>query len=89
MEGSFQKSLHLFVANGYCVFEDNICVDLSSILDGKPNYANIPLSELFVGPCVDRPEVLDRGPNYATTLLTEFFARARCPFVLATVKEYG
>ena len=37
------------------MFEDDICVDLSNALDGKPNYANIPLSELFAKPCVDRP----------------------------------
>ena len=53
MEGDFQKSLQLFFTNGYCVFEDNVCVDLSSVLDGKPNYANVPFSKLFVWPCVD------------------------------------
>ena len=94
MEGGFQKSLQLFVSNGYCVFEDNICVDRSSVLDGKPNYANVPLSELFVRPCVDRSEVLDGGLDYATALLSEFFARARCPRVLvpyrvSSVKVYG
>ena len=61
MEGGFQKSLQLFVTNGYCVFEDDICVDLSSVLDGKPNYSNVPLSKLFARPCVYRPEVLDGG----------------------------
>ena len=50
MEGGFLKSLQLFVANGYCVFEDNICVDLAGVLDGKLNYANVPLSKLFVRP---------------------------------------
>ena len=44
MEGGFEKSLHLFVFNGYCVFEDDVCVDLSSVLDGRPNYANITFS---------------------------------------------
>ena len=53
MEGGFQKSLQLFVINGYCVFEDNICVDLAGVLYGKPNYANVPLSDLFSRPCVD------------------------------------
>ena len=39
--GDFQKSLQLFVAYGYCVFEDDVCVDPypSGILDGRPNYA--------------------------------------------------
>ena len=46
MEGGFQKSLQLFVANGYYVFEDDVCVDLSSVIHGKPNYANVPFSEL-------------------------------------------
>ena len=54
MEGDFQKSLQLSVASGYCVFRDDICVDLPSVLDGGPNYANIPLSKLFARPCIDR-----------------------------------
>ena len=58
MEGGFQKSLRLFVANGYCVFEDDICINLSGVLDEKPNYVNVPFSKLFIGPCVDRPEVM-------------------------------
>ena len=49
MEGGFQKSLQMFVANGYCVFEDDICVDLLDVLDGKLDYANCPLLELFAG----------------------------------------
>ena len=61
MEGDFQRSLQLFVVNGYCVFEDDVSVDLSSVLDGRLNYANITFSGLFVGPCVDRPEVIDKG----------------------------
>ena len=48
MEGGFQKPLQLFVVYGYCVFEYDICVDLSDVLDGKPDYANTPLSE-FIG----------------------------------------
>ena len=71
MEGGFQKSLQLFVTNGYCVFEDDICVDLSSVLDGKPNYSNVPLSKLFSRPCVYRPEVLDGGG--ALIMLLSFF----------------
>ena len=47
MKGGFQKSLQLFVTNGYCVFEDDICVDLPDVLDGKPDYANSPFSEFF------------------------------------------
>ena len=61
MEGGFQKSLQLFIVNGYCVFEDDVCVDLSGVLDGRPNYANITFSELFIGPCIDRSEVMDKG----------------------------
>ena len=47
MKGGFQKSVQLFVANGYCVFEDDICVDLPDILNGKPNFANSPVPEFF------------------------------------------
>ena len=47
MEGGFQKSLQLFVANGYCEFEDNIRVNLPNVLDGKPDYANSPLPKFF------------------------------------------
>ena len=39
--GDFQKSLQRFVAYGYRVFEDDICVDPSGILDGRPNHASI------------------------------------------------
>ena len=45
MEGVFQKSLRLFVVSGYCVFVDDFYVDISSVLDGRPNYANIHLFE--------------------------------------------
>ena len=56
------------------MFEDDICVNLSSVLDGKPNYANVPLSELFARPCVSLPEVLDGGlimllPFFRSSLL--------------------
>ena len=76
------------------MFEDDVCVDLSSVLDGRPNYANITFSELFAGPSVDQPKVMDKGLNYATALLPEFYARARCPpsltpFGGAAVKVYG
>ena len=47
MERGFQKSLQLFVANGYCVFEDDVFIDLSGVLDGKPDYANVPFSKIF------------------------------------------
>ena len=50
MEGGCQKSLQLFFINGYCVFKDDVCVDLSGALDGKPNYANIPFSKLLARP---------------------------------------
>ena len=83
MEGGFQKSLQLFVTNGYCVFEDDVCVDLSSVVDGKPNYANVPFLELFVGPCLDWPKVMAEGPDCVIALLLELCASARCPLVLA------
>ena len=76
------------------MFEDDICVDLSSVLDGKPNYADVPFSELFVEPYVDRPKVMDEGHDYTTALLLELYARARCPPAMApsegvVVKVYG
>ena len=61
------------------MFEENICVDLAGVLDGKLNYANVPLLEFFVRPCVDRPEVLDEGSDYAIAFLSEFFVKVRCP----------
>ena len=42
--GDFWKPLQLLVAHGCCVFEDDICVDPSDVLDGRPNYANIAFS---------------------------------------------
>ena len=65
------------------MFEDDVCVDPSCALDGRPNYANITFSELFVGRCVDRLKVMEEGPDYATALLLEFCVGARCPPVLA------
>ena len=47
MEVGFQKSLELFVANGYCVFENDICINLLDVLGGKPNYANSLLSRFI------------------------------------------
>ena len=47
MKVGFQKSLQLFVANGYCVFENDICVDLPDVLGGKPDCANSPLPAFF------------------------------------------
>ena len=75
--------LQLFVANGYHVFEDDVCVDPSYASDGRPTYANITFSELFVGPCVDWPKVMDEGSDYMLPLFSEFCARATCPLVLA------
>ena len=69
------------------MFENNICFDLLNVLDGKPKYANVPLSKLFARPCVDRPEVLDGGPDYATALLLEFFSRAKCPLSLCHLES--
>ena len=65
------------------MFEDDVCVNLSGVLDGKSNYVNIPFLGLFARPCGDRPEVMDEGPNFATALLLELCAGARCPHVLA------
>ena len=70
MEGGFQRSLQLFVVNGYCVFEDDVCVNLSGVLDGRPSYANITFSGPFAGPCLDRLKVMDKGPNYATAFFS-------------------
>ena len=69
-------------------------MDLPDVLDGKPDYANAPLSEFVARACVDRPKVLDGKHGYANSLLPKFFARARCPPVLApsgvvAVKVYG
>ena len=82
------------MVNGYCVFEDDVCVDLSGARDGKPNYANVPFSELLEGPCVDWPKVMNEVPDYAIALLSESYAMARCPPVLepfggVAVKVYG
>ena len=65
------------------MFEDDVYVDLSSVLDGRPNYANVTISGLFVGPYANRPEVIVKGLNYAAGLLSGFYAGARCPPVLA------
>ena len=47
MEGDFQKSLQLFVANGYCMFKIDICVNLPDVVGGKPDCANSPLPRFF------------------------------------------
>ena len=49
MEGCFQRSLCLFVVNGYCVFEDDVCVDPSCVLDERPSYANITFQGSLLG----------------------------------------
>ena len=46
--GDSQKSLQQFVAYGYCVFEDDVCVYPSGVPYGRSNYANIAFPELFV-----------------------------------------
>ena len=61
------------------VFEDDVCVDSSGVLDWRPNFANITFSGLFVRPCTSRSEVIDKGPDYVANLLSGFYARARCP----------
>ena len=43
---------------------------VSGVLDGKPNYANIPFLGLFARPCVNWSEVMAEGPDYATALLS-------------------
>ena len=60
----FQKPLQPFFSYGYCVFEDVVCVDPSNAPYGRPIYANITSSKLFVGPCLGQPEVMDEGPDY-------------------------
>ena len=47
MEGGLQNFLQLFVAYGYWVSEHDICVDLPDVLEGKLDYANASLSEIF------------------------------------------
>ena len=96
MEAGFQKSLQLFVANGYCAFENDICVDLPDVLGGEPNCANSPLpgfSAMARCPPVLAPSVI-AAVEVANSPLPTFFARARCPPILvpsgaATVKVYG
>ena len=61
------------------MFEYDICVDLPDVLDGKPDYANAPLSKFITMACVDRLEVLEGKPSYANSLFPKFFTRARCP----------
>ena len=85
MEGGFQSSLWLSAFNRYCVFEDDVCVDPSSVLDERPSYANITFSRFFVGPCIGWLEVFDKGFDYTTDLLSGFYAGARCPLVLVSL----
>ena len=47
MEGGFHKSLQLFVVNEYCVFENDICVNLLDVIGRKPDCANSPLPGFF------------------------------------------
>ena len=85
MEVGFQKSLQLFVANGYCVFENDICVDVPDVPSGKPDCANSPLSGFFARarcPLVLAPSSVV-AVEVANSPLLGFFVRARCPHVLA------
>ena len=77
MEGGFQKSLQLFVANGYCEFEDDIRVDLPNVLDGKPDYANSPCPEFFararcVTACAAVPN-LNQRPMWSSLFFLNHF----------------
>ena len=65
------------------MFEDDVCVDLSCVLNERPNYANTTFSGLFTGPCADRPKVIDKGLDYAAGLCLGFYVGAGCPHVLA------
>ena len=59
MEGGFHRSLRLFIVNGYCVFENDVCVDPLGVLDGSPNYANITFLGFFARRCTGRPRVIN------------------------------
>ena len=85
MEVGFQKSLQLFVANGYYVFENDICVDLPDVIGGKPNCVNSPLLGFFAMTRCPPVLVLSGAAvvEVANSPLPGFFARARCPPVLA------
>ena len=48
MEGGFQKSLQLFFVNEYCVFENDICVNLPDVLGRKADCSNSHLLGFFV-----------------------------------------
>ena len=95
MEVGFHKSLQLFVANGYCVFENNICV-YPDVLSGEPYCANSPLPGFFVKarcPPVLAPSGI-AAVEVANSPLPRFFARAGCslvlvPFGIATREVYG
>ena len=76
------------------MFEDDVCVDPSGVLDRRPNYANITFSGPFAGPCADQPEVIDKGPDYAAAFFWGFMLGLGAPLVLApfrgaVVKVYG
>ena len=65
------------------MFEDDVCVDPSSVLDERPNYANVIFSGFFAGPYTGRPEVIDQGPYFTVGLPPMFYDGARFPPVLA------
>ena len=64
MDVGFKKSLQLFVTNGYCVFENDICVDLPNVLGRELDCANSPL--LGFSARARCPPVL--APSEATTV---------------------
>ena len=81
MEVDYQKYLQLFVANGYCVLENDIYVYLPDVQGGKPDCANSPLSRFFVrARCSHVLAPSDvAAVEVANSLLPGFFAGARCP----------
>ena len=49
MEGGSQRSLQLFVVNGYCVFEDDVCVDLLVSKMGGLTMSTSPFQGFLLG----------------------------------------
>ena len=68
------------------MFEDDVCVGPSGVLDERPKYANITFSGFFVGPCTGRPKVIEKGPDYTDGLLLGFCPPMLAPFGRAAVK---
>ena len=90
---AFRGLYNYFFINGYCVFEDDVYVDLSDVLDERPNYADITFSGLFAGPCADRPEVIShmimRLAFFQGPMLGPGAPPVLVPFGGAVVKVYG